>query len=381
MPDQLDIIMVPTTHCNLSCHHCFETRSERVMSLSELRVVMRELCSYAGRHDVRRLVFYWQGGEVLSLGVDWFEAMEAISAAVFENTGIQVRHRLQSNLVLYTHRWRPLVKRIFNNAIGSSLDYPSRYRGFRGIYGSRFNDIWHKAFQRAQADGINVSVIAVLNEDSLKIEPIQFLEFYAHQMGITSMQLNYPFSLHAVRPGKKNYFLDPLSLGVFLGDLFDTWMDTRSGWREQLQINPFNELLDAFAFAPRPSRCNCIWSGSCADRFFTVGPDSAVGLCDCWVTSLPKFNFGNLQHQSLEEVARHPLRVQLVRRIEAILNCECADCPYLGLCYGGCIIRTYGHFGTLTEKDPYCKAYRTLFARVERWVRSIPPQGDSYEKN
>lgn len=378
MNAELNIIMVPTTKCNLACRHCFEEHSNRVMSQTELQVVMQQVCKYSDRHNIKGINFYWQGGEVLTLGPAWFEQMDQTVSKVFSDCEISVRHRLQSNLISYNTKWKPVIKKVFHNSIGSSLDYPSLYRGFATLNGDRFNDVWLKYCNRARTDGIEVSVISVLNEESLKMPAKDFLEFYSGRMGISSIQLNFPFDIRLRKGGKKSYFLVPSELGEFLVELFDTWIDECSAWYSRIRINPFCELMDVFSFAPRPSRCNCIWSGSCADIFFSIGPDSSVGLCDCWVTSLPDFSFGNLQTQTLDEISHSDVRKRFRQRIDSILVNDCADCSFLGICFGGCIIRTYGKFGKVNRKDPYCAAYKALFSRVQEHVRSINISGGDH---
>lgn len=378
MNSDLNLIMVPTTKCNLSCRHCFEGRSNRVMSPSELRVVIQKVYEYSDAQNIDKVVFYWQGGEVFTLGLSWFERMDEIVSQVFAGNNIRVRHSLQSNLISYTSKWKPIIEKIFQNSIGSSLDYPSLYRGFQTIKRDQFNDIWLKSCNSARADGIEVSVISVLNKDSLEIPPREFLEFYCTCMGISNMQLNFPFDLHSHSGSEDSFFLNPFDLGEFLVELFDTWINENSSWYRKLHINPFCELIDVFSFAPRLSRCNCIWSGNCANTFFSIGPDSSVGLCDCWVTSLPEFSFGNLQEQTLDEISRSAVRKRFAQRIESVMDSECADCPFLSICFGGCIIRTYGKSGIIENKDPYCEAYKILFSRVQRYVRSTKISGDNH---
>jgi uncharacterized protein len=372
MDSELSIIMVPTTKCNLACRHCFEVHTDRVMRPAELREVMRKICEYGRQQGIRGITFYWQGGEVMTLGMEWFDKMEHIVSQQFAGSQINIQHKLQTNLIPYSEKWKPLMERLFHNSIGSSLDYPSHYRGFKG---DGFNDLWRKYLSRARADGIEVGVISVLNEATLKESPTDFLDYYSHRMGITNLQLNFPFEPGEGNGAEESFFLEPSDLGRFLIDLFDAWIDETKGWYRKIRINPFCELIDAFSLAPRPSRLNCIWSGNCADTFFSIGPDGSVGLCDCWVTSLPEFTFGNLQTQSMAEIANSAIRKRMQKRIEHVLGSDCADCPFLGICFGGCIIRTYGKYGVVEHKDPYCPAYYALFSRVQAYTRSFENQG------
>jgi uncharacterized protein len=380
MSSELSIIMVPTTKCNLDCLHCFEERSDRVMSHAELRTVFRKISEYANRQAIGAVTFYWQGGEVLLLGPAWFQKMFALASEIFKGTGMTVQHRLQTNLISYSSRWKPVIATVFNHSVGSSLDYPSVYRGFRSLAGERFNDIWLKYCNKARQQGVDVSVISVINEASLNVPAHDFLSFYHDRMGLRNMQINLPFGFG--RKGTdKSFYLNPQKAGAFMVDLFDEWIEGAGRWHEKIRVNPFVELIDVFSLAPRASRCNCIWSGNCGDSFFSIGPDGSVGLCDCWVTSLPQFFFGNLLTQSLDEIAQSPARQRLRHRIDAILTDECADCDYLGTCYGGCIIRTYQYFGTIERKDPYCEAYKMIFSRIGEYTRTLNACGGRHEED
>jgi sulfatase maturation enzyme AslB (radical SAM superfamily) len=42
---------------------------------------------------------------------------------------------------------------------------------------------------------------------------------------------------------------------------------------------------------------------------------------------------------------------------------DCASCPHLSLCHGGCPVRTLAAKGTTLAKDPYCEAYKVVFTR------------------
>jgi uncharacterized protein len=43
---------------------------------------------------------------------------------------------------------------------------------------------------------------------------------------------------------------------------------------------------------------------------------------------------------------------------------ECMECDYLALCHGGCPVRAFSVHGTLSERDPHCGLYRSLFAHM-----------------
>jgi len=53
----------------------------------------------------------------------------------------------------------------------------------------------------------------------------------------------------------------------------------------------------------------CIWKENCSDQFISVDSKGSVTQCDCWVTSYPKYFFGNiLREPGLTRISRQALR-------------------------------------------------------------------------
>ena len=44
---------------------------------------------------------------------------------------------------------------------------------------------------------------------------------------------------------------------------------------------------------------------------------------------------------------------------------SCADCDYLSVCHGGCLVRTFSITGDFFRKDPYCEV-KALFSTMEQ---------------
>ena len=57
------------------------------------------------------------------------------------------------------------------------------------------------------------------------------------------------------------------------------------------------------------ARLPCIWKENCSDQFISVDSKGSVAQCDCWVTSYPKYFFGNiLREPSSRGCSRQALR-------------------------------------------------------------------------
>ncbi len=70
--ESLQIILVPTLKCNADCDYCFEVKSPDTMTLDQLTFLIRKLVEYMEETGAGETTIYWQGGEVLGMGPEWY---------------------------------------------------------------------------------------------------------------------------------------------------------------------------------------------------------------------------------------------------------------------------------------------------------------------
>jgi radical SAM protein with 4Fe4S-binding SPASM domain len=183
-------------------------------------------------------------------------------------------------------------------------------------------------------------------------------------MGLMDFQVNTPFPGGEPSEAKSGLPLDVDRLGRFFVELTDVWLER--GYGRGVTVGPFDALLSYFVRGD--GEIPCIWRPSCADEFVCIDARGHVAQCDCWVTSYPDFRFGNIfEQENLTELLRESAARQRLRERpqRLVARGKCVECDYLGVCHGGCAIRAYTVHGDLFQRDPYCEAYRTLFAHVE----------------
>jgi radical SAM protein with 4Fe4S-binding SPASM domain len=371
MPDtELALIFLPTLRCNAACEYCFEDRDADVLPLDRLPRLVQAVLDYMDDEQHARLSVYWQGGEVFTLPPDWVRTAARAFRTAACDRGKEVAHYLQSNLVTLTDDWIELVFEVFDGSIGSSLDYPNLHRRRKGGRPDEFNPQWVRNFRAAQRVGIHVGVISVPNAETLRIGAERFYTYFVDEVGVTDFQINTPFAGGEPNVVKSGYPLDPDRLGVFLCDLADIWVER--GYDRGVKLGPFGELLDHFRYGQ--ARLPCIWNRNCAGAFLCIDPLGNVSQCDCWAASYADFHFGNVfEERRLAGVLRQSAVHRRFRERPAALvrQGECIDCEYLSLCHGGCAVRSYTAAGRLEARDPYCPAYRQVFARMERHARAL----------
>jgi len=370
MRNPLSLILLPTLKCNADCEYCFEQKTNDYLTLDQLSSLMDKVLDYMEESDINALTIYWQGGEIMTLSPQWFDsAFNSIREAA-KSRGRWVQHSLQSNMIGYSSKWNPIISKMFGNSVGTSMDFPNRYRKLLNGSAEDYDALWAKNVSAARQAGIEVTAIAVPNAETVKVGAERFYQHFVEQLGITDFQVNTPFPGGEPNETKENLSLDTDQLSQFYVELAQIWL--QYGYRNNVRIGPFDALLDYFT---EGAAClPCIWQQNCADEFICIDAKGAVAQCDCWVTSYPEYWFGNLfQADSLGELLQtSQARKRFQARPKQLMQQgDCIDCEYLALCHGGCPVRTYTLRNTLTEKDPYCELYQTLFQYMEKGSRQI----------
>ena len=363
MGNHFSIILLPTNKCNVNCEYCFEDKTDDRMSLDQLETVVTKVFDHMDEASIRGLTIHWQGGEVMMIPTDWYyRGFDLIQNAAAKKGKI-VEHGLQSNMIGYNSRWDDLIRRMFGNSVGTSMDYPNVHRKLFNGSSTDYTRIWKYNVQAAMDAGIGIGVIAVPNQATLDVGAERFYSYFVDEVGVRSFQVNTPFPGGEENSTKSTLGLDLKQLGQFYADLTDVWLER--GYNEGISLGPIDELVKQFTDA---SGClPCIWQANCSDEFISIDARGFVAQCDCWVTSYPEYFFGNIyEADSLTKMlAESPARRKFVERPARIIPNDCINCDYLSMCHGGCPVRTYSFKGSMFEKDPYCEVYLAMFRKAE----------------
>jgi uncharacterized protein len=363
------VILLPTSECNVACDYCFEHKEPHRLSMVLVPLLTKQLLDHLEHEGIEECEIYWQGGEAMIMGPQWFVEAGRIMDEAAAKRGHRFTHYLQTNLISYSPAWNDVLFSMFNGSLGTSMDYPNVHRKLFKGGAQAYTELWSRRLREARDAGIDIGVIAVLHQGSLDAGPERFYKYFTEELGLTSFQVNTPF------PGgpahdESGINLDNTQLAQFLSGLFDVWM--QRGHAAGVKLGPFDALIDHFTGAP--ARLPCIWKENCSNQFISVDSKGTVAQCDCWVTSYPESFFGNVfRDADLTSMLRtSPARRQFVERPKHLVEHEdCLSCRYLSICHGGCPVRTYSALGTMLAKDPYCEVYKAVFSRAETHSRAL----------
>jgi uncharacterized protein len=378
--NQLSLILLPTNKCNVACEYCFEDKTADFMTHDQLTLTIEKLLDHMEQQQIAELIIYWQGGEVMIMQPEWFERAHELISNAASRRGKQIGHSLQSNMIGYSSKWNKIIAEMFGNSVGTSMDFPNLYRKARGHTAEEYTRLWTRNILNAREAGIQIGVISIPNQETLRLGGAAFYSYFVDELGITDFQINTSFSGGELNDAKTESILDLPALARLFVELADVWFER--GYAAGVKLGPIDELLNHFL--GRGASLPCIWQQNCADDFVSIDARGHVAQCDCWVTSYPEYRFGNVfGAQSFSQLMKESkARRRFVSRPEAMIEHEtCAACDYLSLCHGGCPVRAYSITGEFFVKDPYCEVYKALFSRVEelatelsraRFVRSLP---------
>jgi uncharacterized protein len=372
------LILLPTLGCNAACDYCFENKTSQHLTLDNLKVLIEKVMEFLEQRHIGRLSIYWQGGEVMTLPPEWFEQANLIIKRIAEARKKEVIHYIQSNMINYSEKWNKIILEMFDNSVGSSMDFPNLHRRLTGGKPEEYEAVWARKVQKAREAGIRVSVIAIPNEKTLQMGARRFYSYFVDELKITEFQVNTPFPGGSANLVKDGYPLDPGRLGQFLMDLAEIWVE--EGFGKEVKVGPFDKLMEYFVHGHK--NLLCIWQDNCVNDFFCIDPHGYISQCDCWAASYPSFRFGNIfGGDSVFALLRNSeVRHQFQDRPGILIQREdCIDCRYLGICHGGCPVRSYTVKGDIYQKDPYCSVYLMLFERMESLAATRPLSGNITE--
>ena len=357
----LSFLIKPASgRCNLRCRYCFyhDVSAQRsshdlgMMSDETLALLVREGCELAGE----QISFMFQGGEPMLRGLDFYKRLISLEKQ-YARPGLRINHAIQTNGTLITEEWASFFREN-HFLVGISLD------GTQELHDSSRVDAAGKGSWSAAVRGLEL-----LKKKQVDFNILCVVTGAAARRGQAAYQnlkrLGGRFlqfipcldPLEDVR-GSHSFSLSPQRYGRFLCTVFDQWYhDWETG--QYISVRLFEDYVRLLAGQPAGT---CATTGTCG-QYFVVEGDGSIYPCDFFV--LDQFRMGRLGEQSLSELAHSELAAAFCARGRSFPE-QCADCPWLPLCGGGCQRDWIG-----TERNYQCEALRTFFSYAYPRLRHI----------
>lgn len=368
------VILKPTKNCNADCSYCSAPPDhEASWTIDEFKLIFdkleRELDDYA------TLLFH--GGEPMLMGVDFYtQAWEYVHLKK-----PNVSFSMQSNLLLYSNKWKPIFENIFKGSISTSYDPDEKDRTVNGS-SEKYTKMFFKKINRVLEDGFKPLVIGTYTNDTIHLVKDFYEKSKSHPSGSFSIRINYRFP--AGRISELEPLLLPETYGKVLIELYDKWITELP----DLHITPLDQM---FLKVMNVNMSQCPWTKRCGGSFMAIEPNGDVYNCgefadlnkeeyrygnirENWVPGGKKMDVVNLvKIVSPQELASKMLNsnaARLMKQRTYNLPKDCITCRHFKECEGGCMRDAELYDRGLGGKFFYCESWKMVFDHIKESVIS-----------
>ena len=347
------VILKATEKCNSNCSYCDVVRKDgtgRSMPIEVLETVFRRVNEYLIAFPGEEVELNWHGGEPLILGTDYFREAIKLQEEHFPTTFNRVKNTLQTNLTLMTEEFIPIFKQMGINFVGTSFDPEPNVRGPGGDPDSDgYNSQFFRGAGILNSHGIGWGVIYVATRKALE-NPLEVFYYLTNLVPRSGSILMNPVLIYD--ESRKAERVTPEEWIEFLGTIFPVWWKNRQRYPV---VNPFQGYLDKVLSDPGNEVAShvagCVWNE------VNISPGGEVSQCGR-ASDWELLPFGNIMDRSLADILADTQRQQLEDRLTLLESSECKDCPYWGLCSGGCPLDAWSEHGDFMHRSPWCESTR-----------------------
>ena len=327
-----------TTKCNYRCVYCYKAsmysnKNETEKYLTTNR--WQEITAEASSVGCTKVTF--MGGDPI-LNPNLLEYIEVAAKNELE-TITSTRSKLE---VDYLMKLKDAGLNSLQVSIDScKADIVTRLTGLENAYDDAVTTI-----EKSLEIGLDIGIKSVITK--YNIEHIPQLIYNMIKKGIKRIAFNY----YSASAGRHNINLYPTIEQIRILD--EKMISIINNCGENIEIdyvfnktNDYNKSLEYMVMHRK--RCAASRDVLC------IKADGTIGFCD-QLMFLKEFNVGDLNKQDLMEIWNSEEIKKLIEpNREAFKNTDCYQCNLFERCYPRrCFLRSYLHYGTPFEKDPWC---------------------------
>lgn len=344
--------------CNLDCSYCYYLAKEELYPGSDFRMsrdVLEEFTrQYIEAQPVPEVVFGWQGGEPLLMGLDFFRQAVALQER-YRRPGMRILNTLQTNATKLDDEWCAFLAR-HEFLVGVSLDGPEAlhdaYRVDKGG-GPTFRSVM-AGLRLLKAHGVEWNALTTVHAANAP-HPLDVYRFLRDEAGAPFIQF-IPIVEHRPGLGLTDRSVSAEAYGRFLATVFDEWVRRDVG---KVFVQIFDVALAAWVGAP-PGLC--VFAETCGTAV-AMEHNGDLYACDHFVQ--PGHRLGNLRDHTLADMMDSSPQRTFGEDKRDTLPRYCRECEVRFVCNGGC---PKDRLATTPDGEPglnvLCAGYRRFFNHI-----------------
>lgn len=356
MSRQANIVVIPSTFCNLRCSYCYELpllADKSRMAHDDLAKMFEHLGAFFDEHGVTTARFVWHGGEPLLLPPDYFWKAFELQARAFAGMSIDVQNTTQTNLTVIDEARIDLLKNGFAGGVGVSLDLFGSLRLNAG--GVCKEDVTKRNLDLLLGRGLGFNGITVLTKANRRRMKAIYSFYRERRMSFRLLPL------HKGDYGAGQWFEISASDTLrVMCELVDLWLADD----DPVVVYPIgfairdaiNHLVDG-AVVP-------VFDRRAFDPLLIVDRDGSLYAYSDFPSDL---SYGNVFREPMSELLASESRRRVVEASEARIAKSCATCPHFGKRCGGTPMAEYttDFYDHEADGRPRC-TYRGVIEHVLR---------------
>lgn len=352
--------------CNLACAYCYYLPKRALYPQSRFRmspdVLERMIRQYIAAQETPEIVFGWQGGEPLLMGLDFFRRVMVLQQR-YQRPPTRIVNTIQTNGTLLNDEWCQFFAE-HNFLVGVSLDGPPP---LHNAY--RRDPAGHPSFERVMA-GITLlnkhqvewNVLACVQAANAE-HPLEVYRFLRDEAGAAFMQFIPVVQRAPSADAPDEQAVTPYSVtgqqyGNFLGVIFDEWVRRDVG-RVFVQI--FDVALGIWLGQPAAL---CVFAETCGAALI-LEHTGDLFACDHFVA--PPYHLGNIRQKPLGNLVNSAQQRAFGQAKRTTLPASCLACDVRFACNGGC---PKDRFAFTPDGQPglnyLCEGYHAFFTHITR---------------
>jgi uncharacterized protein len=388
IPPSFNVMVKPRGPiCNCRCEYCYYLPKEHLypdgdfhMSAEMLENFTRQ---YIAAQKVPEVIFSWQGGEPLLMGLDFFKTAVRFQEE-YGRPGLKMSNSLQTNGFLLNDEWCRFFKE-HNFLIGISIDGPGRLHDTYRV------DLDNKPTLDRVMAGVELLKKHAVEFNTLSCvhsinaeHPIEVYRFLRDEVQSQFLQ----FIPIVVRDNQTEFpqktavtehTVSGKQYGKFLTSIFDEWVRRDVG---KVFVQAFDTSLAAWLGRP-PGLC--VFDKTCGTAM-VLEHNGDLYACDHFVES--EYLLGNLAETGLETLVGSEKQTEFGLAKRDALPKYCTECPVRFVCNGGC---PRNRISYTPDGEPglnyLCEGYRAFFAHINGQMKFMaaelnagrPPSNVMYE--
>ncbi|MEI6520808.1 MAG: anaerobic sulfatase maturase [bacterium] len=329
---QFHLMLKPTgAACNLSCDYCYYLSKSQLypnqQTKMDIETLERITAAYIQAHPGPEIVFGWQGGEPLMMGIDFFRHALDLQKK-YTRPGLRISNAIQTNATLIDDDWAAFF---YENKflVGVSIDGPIEmhdyYRKDKGGKPSHAKVL--TAINALQRNKVEFNALVTVNKANVE-HPLRVYRFLTG-LGIDFIQFIPIVEKTGTRSRQVTPFtVDPDKYGDFLCQIFDYWSLNDVG---RVFVQLFESTLSSWMGHPATV---CVYAQTCG-MALAVEHNGDLFACDHYV--YPEYFRGNISDAaSLKTMIESREQLSFGRNKADNLPYECRKCDCLVFCNGDC---------------------------------------------